>query len=546
LSSNGNTIAATNYNYHFVDFLRSRTNSRYNDSTDPDAVLESDGIKWVNISNPMRKTSLENMVEFPEILSNDKTRFFAKDTTHPIWIKLKIPENTEPGDYTGTINIATTSTTYTVPISVAVKDVTIPASNDSNAFDIEIWSQLVGNFDTEVDVIVDAYNIEVESEEWWTVMNSFATLMKENRLNVLMLNQTELLLRGENTHINEDGTYTFDWSFFNEFVTFFKDYADIKLFALGPLAQYKANPRNYNNDIEGEEKNDYTQAYVEIIANDDSGNAISSLLDVNLSALILKRDIPAMNYVEEYAKSLNDNLEKMGWKDIFYHHIIDEPGKDQQASLYPFLEAKISENVTGLKTGDAFTVWTAEQQSKHTEIFAIMLYSYEELTDRMQNALKPDDTLWLYTSSVPIKDNYLNRAIDQPVWFMEMLGYLAYKRGATGYLHWGLNQWNTWTRDYISFPNYPRDEMWDKVMGDASSVYPDIENLSLRSSIRVEALRETSELVSILWIAEQKNPEQTKELVDSLIEDGRNYETDINKIIAAYETALAIASENVE
>lgn len=271
----------------------------------------------------------------------------------------------------------------------------------------------------------------------------------------------------------------------------------------GPLVKYKANPKNYDNDIPGEEVNDYTQAYVETIGLSTEGDIERQLHTVNLSGYILGEASPAMEYVEQYSASLYKNLTEQGWLDIFSHHIIDDPGKDQLASLYPRLEKVLSQGCPGIRTGDAFTVWTAEEQAEHTEMFAIILNSYEELQDRMAKVLKPGDTFWLYTSSVPIKDNYLNRAIDQPVWMMEMIGWLCFKRNAVGYLHWGLNQWNTWTKKYGPYPNYPVDEIWDNTLGDGSCVYPDKANNGVRSSIRVEALREGSELNSILREAEK-------------------------------------------
>lgn len=542
IAEDNSTISATNISYQFVDFIRSRTNSRYNDATDSDAVLGDWGIKWVNVSNPVRKTSTADIVAFPEILSNDGSTRVKKGMTQPIWIKVRIPKGTQATKYLGEMQVKTTFGDFTIPIDLTVKDVTIPDSDSKDAFSLEIWSQLVGNFDTTIDVVEDAFGVKVGSADWWTIMKSFADLMKENRLNVLTVNQTALLLQGENTTVDADGTVHFDWSFFNEFISFFKEHAGIQRFAFGHLAQYKANPVNWNNDVVGQTRNDYTKAFVDVLIRGDDGKPQIDYLDVNLSAHILGKEVPALLYVEQYAKSMNENVTSMGWKDLFYHHIIDEPGKDQQASLYPILEEIIDENTGGMPTGDAFTVWTAEEQSPHTEIFSVMLSSLEEVPDRMMAALKPNDNLWIYTSVVPMKDNYLNRAIDQPTWFMEMIGWLSHKRGASGYLHWGLNQWNTWTTNYVSFPNYPQDEMWDKVMGDPSSVYPDKKNLAIRSSIRVEALREASELTSILKIAQQKNPALTTQLTESMIRSGKEYETDINKITQAKVIALEIAA----
>jgi hypothetical protein len=87
--------------------------------------------------------------------------------------------------------------------------------------------------------------------------------------------------------------------------------------------------------------------------------------------------------------------------------------------------------------------------------------------------------------------------------------------------------------------------MWDNVPGDASCVYPHKKNLGVRSSIRVEALREASEMNSILNLAKNTDPEQTGEIVNLLIRKGNDYETDMEKISEARKTFLYLASKAV-
>lgn len=536
------SIPAANFSYNFVDYVRSRSNSRYTDATDPDAVLGDWDLKWVTCSNPMRIASADNIVSWPEILSNEQSKDVKADTTQPIWIKVRVPDDAAPGVYSGWLQVRTSMGEYDVDVTVDVKDVSIPAPSAPSAFSLEIWSQLVGNFDTAIDVVVDAYGVEVDSPEWWEIMSAFAAIMRENRLNVLAVNQTQLLLHAPGTSVAADGTVTFDWSFFNKFVSFFQEHAGIQQFSCGPLAKYKANPKNYDNNIPGEEENDYTKAYVEVIAAGPDGAPCRQLLDVDFGAYAMGQELPATEYLKQYAAALYENLTAQGWLDVWTHHIIDEPGKDNLGAMYPKLEKILSDGCPGIRTGDAFTVWTAEAQTTHTEIFAVIENSYEELQDRMAKALKEGDTFWLYTSNVPMKDNYLNRTIDQPVWMMEMLGWLCYKRGATGYLHWGFNQWNTWTTNYEPFPNYPADEMWDNTLGDGSCVYPDKANRSVRSSIRVEALREASELNSLLHMAAQHDAAATDAIVEALIRGGNDYETDIAKMAAAHRAVLQLAA----
>lgn len=535
-------IPAASLSYQFVEHIRSRSNSRYTDATDPDAVLGDWDLKWVTCSNPMRIASGDNIVAWPEILSNEPGCPLAAGRTQPIWIKVRVPADTAPGLYAGWLQVRTDLGSFDIDLTVEVKDALIPEPSSMDAFSLELWSQLVGNFDTAIDVIVDAYGVQVDSPEWWQIMSAFAALMKENRLNVLAVNQTQLLLHAPGTAVDPDGTVTFDWSFFNKFVSFFQENAGIQQFSCGPLAKYKANPLNYGNDVPGQEENDYTKAYVEVIARGPEGEPQRQLLNVDFGAYAMGKQLPATEYIRQYSAALYENLTRQGWLELWSHHIIDEPGKDNLGAMYPKLEKILTENCPGIRTGDAFTVWTAQEQAPHTEIFAVIENSYEELQDRMAGVLKEGDTFWLYTSNIPMKGNYLNRTIDQPVWMMEMLGWLCYKRGATGYLHWGMNQWNTWTAGYEPFPDYPAAEMWDNTLGDGSCVYPDVPRRSVRSSIRVEALREASELNSLLALASARDAGAADAIVEAMIRGGTDYETDTAKMAAARAAVLQLAA----
>lgn len=545
LVSGEQVIPVENISYSYVDYIRTKTNSRYSDSTDEDAVVDEEGIAWINISNPVRKTNPDMPLGFPEILSDTQSKVVKKNKTQPIWVKVHVPESAQPGLYLGQMEVRTSFGVYPFAINLEVKDVVVPDTASKEAFSVELWSQLVGNLDTEVDVITDAYGVEVDSPEWWTVMESFAKVMKENRLNVMTVNQTDLLLHGKETRVNPDGTVVFDWEFFNRFVAFFREKAGIQTFACAPVAKYKANPKNYNNDIPGEEVNDYVNPYVEVLSFDPQNPLVpkKELLLVDLEAYAAGVEGLALHYLRQYARSLNQNLISQGWDKMWYHHIIDEPGKRTQAALYPVVEKIISEECAGMPTGDAFTAWTAEEESEYSEVYAIMEYSIDELPEKVAGFLHPGDKLMVYTSSVPLKDNYLNRMIDHPVWHMEMLGWFCYKHGATGYLHWGMNQWNTWTRDYLPYPDYPGEMMWDNSLGDGSCVYPDKDNLSIRSSIRIEALREASELLSYLWAAEKNHPQEVQDILHSLLRSGNDYETDIEKIRTAREQILDLAEQ---
>lgn len=66
-------------------------------------------------------------------------------------MKIHVPGDAEPGMYLGAVEVQTTLGNRTFNINLDVKNVTIPDSSSPDSFSLEIWSQLVGNFDTDVD-----------------------------------------------------------------------------------------------------------------------------------------------------------------------------------------------------------------------------------------------------------------------------------------------------------------------------------------------------------------------------------------------------------
>ncbi len=540
LSCGSETISNDCIEYQYVDYITAAGrngedgNSKYVEGWD-DAT--NDYI-WTRISNPVKVVSPGTQEKFPEILTPASSRWVFKNNTQSIWIKVHIPSSVVPGKYCGTSTINTSAWgTYTVDIELNVMDVKLPNASDADAFSIEMWSQLVGNFDTDIDVICDAFDVEVGSAEWWSVMRSFADLMKQDRMNVLIINPIALLLQG-NTTVSEDGVISFDWTFFDQFIGFYLQNAGIQQLAGGQLAKFKTNPMGWTDE-------DYSHSYIECIVRGADGAAVKELILPNPENWATDADsLKAKAYLEQYLPALYEHLQEKGWLNLWYQHIIDEPGQEHSRALYPILKNLITVHCPGVKTGDAMSVLRASQLQGNIDNWIIMEDTYEQAIEEMESYRKAGDRLWLYTSCQPLADDYLNRTIDKPVWNMEMIAYLCYLRGATGYLHWGLNQWNTWATNYSAYPNYLEgDWMYDNALGDASCVYPDKANLSIRDSIRTEAIREASELYELLRLAAEKDFQATQSVVQSMIRSGNDYETDIPTIASAKITLLQIAAE---
>ncbi|OXM15464.1 DUF4091 domain-containing protein [Paenibacillus herberti] len=517
--SGNNSLPASSFRYHFIDYITTGSNSQ-------------------NVSGPVRTVAPGTTEKFPEIMSNDLSRAVAANTSQPIWIKVKVPAGTPTGTYTGSVTVKSTKGSFPINLSVEVANVTLPDASSPDAYSTELWAQLVGNFDTTANVINDNFGTTTGSAAWWGVMGEFAKLMKENRLNVLKINQLDLLLEAPGTKVAADGTVTFDWSFFDAFIQFFKDNAGIQKIIGGPLSKYKADSAELDSSVPGS-NSDYSNTFVETLAYDPAnptGKPLTRLIRYDLEPT------PVTSYLTQYLTALNQHLTAKGWKGIFEHHVIDEPGGSFHQALYPVLSHMINTYAPGMKTEEAVVAWSLQGLKSMINTPVIMLNNYQLNAAEIESYRKPGEDLWMYTSLDPVSDNYLNTIIDRPVWHGELFGWLTFKWGMSGYLNWGLNQWNTWINHHGPFPNYPADQMYARVLGDGNFTYPDPAKMTIRSSIRLESLRQASQEHELLRLLKAKDPAAADALVNRIIRSGNDYETDYGLIAAAQKELVRAAA----
>ncbi len=483
LTSGSNVIAASNLRYNYVNYFTAKQNTQ----TLTDVVRAAPA-------------------DFPEMLSNERTISIKADNTQPIWVKAYIPKETEAGTYTGVATVKTSFGDFPVNITVNVYDVTMPDSEDG-AFTFEFWNQLVKCFEdtgkNDFDVIKYGYGIDAYSTQWWELMEKYAAFMKENRMNSLFLNVIDLLADGGST-VAADGTVTFDWTLLDEFVEFFIEKGGTKLISAEHL---------YAQDRSGEE----LAFKVEVLMN-ENGKTVKGYK---------KMDEGGKKYLEQYLTALNTHLDDKGWRDIWHQHIGDEPTYGDMPRLYKEASAMVREYVPGVSIGDAMYTDNISEFEGAMDLWIPMTSVYEGFRQNYLDRQAAGDEVWMYTAMYPT-GNYLNRFVDSHLYKMELLGWLSYKYGVTGYLHWGLMEWGVWEEMDVNDTTVgPHNS---KYLGDAWSIYPDKNNMDIISSLRVESAREAFEDYELLKIYETKDKAAANLLVDVLVKDSLNYTKDINTI----------------
>ena len=148
---------------------------------------------------------------------------------------------------------------------------------------------------------------------------------------------------------------------------------------------------------------------------------------------------------------------------------------------------------------------------------------YKEGYDFYRERQKQGDETWFYTCLAPQGD-FANRFLEQPLIKTRLIHWLNFKYGATGYLHWGFNQWFTGNDPYKETTRMNEEGGNTLPGGDSWIVYPN--NGKLYGSIRLEAMRDGIADYTLLKMLEKKNPELARELCRLVVFHWTLYDTE--------------------
>ena len=157
------------------------------------------------------------------------------------------------------------------------------------------------------------------------------------------------------------------------------------------------------------------------------------------------------------------------------------------------------------------------------DIWVPQLNFYKEGYDFYRERQKQGDETWFYTCLAPQGD-FANRFLEQPLIKTRLIHWLNFKYGATGYLHWGFNQWFTGNNPYKETTRMNEEGGNTLPGGDSWIVYPN--NGKLYGSIRLEAMRDGIADYTLLKMLEKKNPELARELCRLVVFHWTLYDTE--------------------
>lgn len=473
LTSGANTIAATNLTYQFVEFEHLKANSTFG-QRDPvkDLIRKAPG-------------------DFPDALSNETSVEVPARTTQPIWIRAYVPKDTKPGLYKGTATVQTDQGNSTVPIQLDVQNVTIPDAKDST-FTTNFWQILYGALSWDEgagDTMEIFYDHKRLSPEWWELITNIAKNNKQHRLNTVPLNVVQLLIGGGTT-MDADGKYAFDWSLFDKLTQTFVDQGAIKR-----LEGFWMHGKAYYRD--------YWQ--IEIVDKDANGKYVRGWERVESAK--------AKNFVDQFVPALKAHLESKGWADKWWMHVGDEPNGAADVASYKKVASMIREHWADVRLSDAtFNQGSVEELEPIQSFLIPNEWNLDDHQQYYKDKIAAGKEVWLYNCNIPTK-MYLNRFIDQPVYHQRLTMWYAYSLGVTGYLHWALNNWQ-----------YPMDQQ--EVRGDGWITKPDKKNNTIKSTIRLESLRDGLEERELLEQVGKQHPDLAKGIVANLVQRANRYSGD--------------------
>ncbi|WP_163506594.1 discoidin domain-containing protein [Fodinicola acaciae] len=482
LTSGANTLAATNLAYQFVEFEHLNHNTI------------ADFEQWP-LDNPIRSAP----GDFPDALSNDTSLTVPANQTAPIWIRAYVPAATPAGVYTGTATVVSNAGNTSVPVTVDVRDVTIPNAAQSS-FTTAMWMRQLGPLDLgQTDIVKDTYGITKYSADWWALMDKVAASMRAYRLNSLSLPLITLMLDGKS--YLDGSTYHFNWTYFDQVVDRFMstDHAVNQLEGFGWFYNW-----------------DGTTATSDIIGGTPTAPVRTA---------VQSDTAQAKRWQTQFITALRDHVRAKGWESRFWMHVSDEVQTDT-SDRYRAACDTIHSIWPQVRIADANNVQESQENVADKENFLVPnLMIANDHPDYYAGAGKP---FWLYTANIPT-GSYLNRFIDQPVYAQREMMWYAYTLGATGYLHWAYDAWD-----------YAIDD--EDTKGDGWIVKADTAHKTIKPTIRLESLRDGIEDWELLKIVGQAKPALAKGISTALVTDATRYNQDTGFVTRMHNALVAAAA----
>jgi len=470
------------------------------------AEAEASFVGFVPLRANTRRTPEAEVVRkapglFPDPLLPPALDRLDADTSQPVFVTFHVPKGCRPGLRKARLVVEADQGRIEQPFAVRVVGATLP---DERTLWVTNWFSASGprfkNF----------HGTDDWGEAHWKVLEHYAKVMAAYRQNVVLTPIFDLV----DFRVGPDGKLAFGFERFDRWVELFQ--------AAGVVGRIEGG--HLGTRPGGE----WTAPRFIIRLRVVEGGKVAS-----------KWGHPGEPAVEEFLSqflpALERHLAEKGWLDIYMQHLCDEPIKEN-AESYRILAALVKKYAPRLRRVDANHY--AELVGS-IDIWVPQLNYYDQGLDFYRGRQKAGDEVWTYTCLAPT-GTYPNRLIDYSLLKVRLLHWVNFRFGATGYLHWGWNQWSV--KDPFADVEPPHGHGAFLPPGDGWIVYPSKERVLL-SSLRFEAMRDGIEDYELLRLLAKKSPEKAQALAERLVPKIAAPEKDVAKFRQARRELLGALAE---
>jgi hypothetical protein len=468
-------------------------------------------VGYVKVSRRAPAPSADRLVSlsgyFPDPLLDQTAIDVSRDIAQPVWLTVPIPPNAIPGKYEGKITFLGTIEGKPFRVSRHFTVNVFPVTITGTRLWVTNW------FFTDPDTL-KIFNggqpVEKYSSRYWELVRQLARVMKAYRQNVAWVHPLDLVqfkLDGEQ--------WSFDFANFDQMVSL--------------LVEEGVIGRIEGGHIGGRESTWESQFVVDVPVVKPEGTTLE------------KRpvsDPEANSFYSQFIPALMGHLKDKGWDGVYIQHLADEPTA-VNAKSYVEIAAFIKSLAPGLKIIEACH---SKDVNNMVNVWVPELDFFSSDYEFYQARQQAGDELWFYTCLAP-QGEFPNRFIELPLLKTRYIHWLNFRYGATGYLHWGFNCWQS------AAEGNPYGETTGIIMesgntlpgGDSWIVYP--ENGRVLSSIRLEAMRDGIFDYELLKMLEEKQPEKAREICRNQVFTFTNCDLDIRTFRKARTALLELLSQ---
>ncbi len=341
----------------------------------------------------------------PDPLFDAPEVILAPMETNSYWISVQTASDTPPGSYRCSLAVDVDSAPF-LTFDVVIK--VHPLELKKNvSFPVTHWFY--------ADALCDWYDVEPFTADFWTIVKPYFENLVDHGTNVIHspiftpptdgVKRPNQLLK---IKTEPEGRYSFDWTDVKKWVSLaqncgFEFYEWVHLFSQWGVEHAIPVYENYDGRYEGR---------------------LLWPIDTPADSALYRR------FLSQFLPAFKQFLEEEAILGRSFFHVSDEPHGKEHLENYKKARSILSELAPWMKVMDALSEITF---AGVTDMSVCVISSASEF-------IEAGIPRWDYFCCGP-RGAYLNRLMDTPLAKLRGAGWLFYKLGACGFLHWGYNYW---------------------------------------------------------------------------------------------------------